>query len=141
MNIYTSYFGNAKALAKHGIKLVSIALWQPRYLSVPVVLRDVAPTPWMVKQASRQQYIDAYQQILSRIDPYEFLQRLDALSGGSDIALCCYEKPGEFCHRHLLAEYLTKATGVVVEEFVAPAPPPEPLKVEKIEPPSLFDDL
>lgn len=50
MKIYTSYFGNAKALAKEGIKIVSIACWQPRFLSVPVVMSDVAPTPWMVKR-------------------------------------------------------------------------------------------
>ena len=139
MKIYTSYFGNAKALAKNGIKIVSVALWQPRFLSVPLTMSDAAPTSWMVKKASHQQYLDAYQQILSRIDPHEFINRLETLGGGSDVALCCYEKPGEFCHRHLLAEYLTKNTGVVIDEFSATPPTPE--KVEKKEPPSLFDDL
>lgn len=139
MKIYTSYFGNAKALAKACVKIVSIACWQPRYLSVPVVMSDVAPTPWMVKKASHQQYLDAYRQILSRLDPYEFIERLERTCGGSDVALCCYEKPDDFCHRHLLAQYLSQHTGIEIKEFVST--PPAPKKPEKIEPPSLFDDL
>lgn len=139
MKIYTSYFGNSKALAKNNIMIVSIACWQPRFLSIPCVMSNVAPTPWMVKKASHQQYLDAYQQILSKVDPYEFINSLERISGGRDVALCCYEKPGDFCHRHLLAEYLTKNTGVEVTEFETT--PPAPKKPEKIEPPSLFDDL
>lgn len=50
MKIYTSYFGNAKALAKNNIMIVSIACWQPRFLSIPYVMGNVAPTPWMVKK-------------------------------------------------------------------------------------------
>lgn len=139
MNIYTSYFGNAKALAKAGIMIVGVARWSPRFLSVPVVMTDVAPTPWMVKQATRQQYLDAYQQILSKLNPHEFINRLEKVSNGADVALCCYEKPGEFCHRHLLAEYLTAKTGVEIKEFESI--PPTPKKPERNEPPSLFDGL
>ncbi len=139
MKIYTSYFGNAKALAKEGIRIVSVACWQPRFLPVPVVMADVAPTPWMVKKASHQQYLDAYRQILSKLDAYDFIERLERAYGGADVALCCYEKPGDFCHRHLLAEYLTAKTGIEIKEFEAT--PPAPKKPKKIEPPSLFDDL
>lgn len=139
MKIYTSYFGNAKALDRNGIMIVSIACWQPRFLSIPCIMRNVAPTPWMVKKASHEQYLDAYRQILSKVDPYEFINSLERISGGRDVALCCYEKPGDFCHRHLLAEYLTKHTGIEVKEF--DTTPPAPKKPEKIEPPSLFDDF
>ena len=30
----------------------------------------------------------------------------ETLGGDRDIILCCYEKPGEFCHRHVLANWL-----------------------------------
>lgn len=30
----------------------------------------------------------------------------DTVLGGGDIVLCCYEKPEDFCHRHILAEWL-----------------------------------
>ena len=32
------------------------------------------------------------------------------------IALICYEKPSEFCHRHLVADWL-KEYGIEVEEL------------------------
>ena len=34
------------------------------------------------------------------------LQELSAMTGGQDFALVCYEKPGDHCHRHLVAEWL-----------------------------------
>ena len=39
------------------------------------------------------------------------------LSGGKDVALCCYEKPGDFCHRHILAKWITENTGIEITEF------------------------
>ena len=33
------------------------------------------------------------------------------------IVLTCYEKPGDFCHRNLVAEWLTKA-GIPVKEII-----------------------
>lgn len=140
MKIYTSYFGNAKALAKEDIKIVSVARWQPRFMSVPVVMYDVAPTPWMVKQATREQYVDAYRQILSELDAQEFISRLENMSGGADVALCCYEKPGDFCHRHMLAQYLTERTGIQIMEFALAPKTSEPTQ-KKNEQPSLFDDF
>ena len=34
-----------------------------------------------------------------------------------DIALVCYEKPSDFCHRHLVAKWL-KENGYNVEEWI-----------------------
>lgn len=31
---------------------------------------------------------------------------LSEVADKRDIVLCCYEKPNEFCHRHILAEWL-----------------------------------
>lgn len=138
MKIYTSYFGNAKALAKAGVMIVSVARWQPRYLSVPASMLDVAPTPWMMKEATREQYLESYQRILSQLNAENFIKRLETLSGGRDVALCCYEKPGEFCHRRLLADFLSLKTGIEIEEF---GPKPEPPKPPVSKTPSLFDGL
>jgi len=138
MKIYTSYFGNAKALAKAGVVLISIARWQPRFLQVKHILLEVAPTVWMLKSATSEQYDEEYQKILSRLDVPAFMAKLEQIGSGRDVALCCYEKPGDFCHRHVLAEYLTKQTGVEITEFVAPSAPPKPTPPPQ---PSLFDDL
>lgn len=43
-------------------------------------------------------------------------QRLiDSLPDGS--LLLCYESPKDFCHRHLLAEWIERKTGFVVTEW------------------------
>ena len=40
-------------------------------------------------------------------------------STGKDYILLCYEKPGDFCHRHILADYINKALGEgTVREYV-----------------------
>ena len=36
--------------------------------------------------------------------------------GENDIALICYEKPSDFCHRHLVAEWLNQ-NGFKCEEW------------------------
>ena len=38
------------------------------------------------------------------------------MAGTEDIALVCYEKPGDFCHRHLVADWLNEA-GYQCEEY------------------------
>jgi hypothetical protein len=37
---------------------------------------------------------------------------------GPDVTLLCYEKPGEFCHRRLVAEWFEQELGVVVPELM-----------------------
>jgi hypothetical protein len=40
-------------------------------------------------------------------------------STGKDYILLCYEKPGDFCHRHILADYINKALGEgIIREYV-----------------------
>ena len=34
-----------------------------------------------------------------------------------NIALICYEKPSDFCHRHLVADWMTK-NGIPVKELI-----------------------
>ncbi len=51
--------------------------------------------------------------------PYEIREQLqDNLCNSPDwhIALICYEKPSDFCHRHLVAKWLSDA-GVKCEEW------------------------
>ena len=46
-----------------------------------------------------------------------FLTNIERLANGKDVALCCYEKPGDFCHRHLVAKWMNEKLGVQIEEF------------------------
>lgn len=54
-----------------------------------------------------QQYTDQYLSLLRRrwaITQKPFIDLLDM----GDICLCCYCRPGDFCHRHIAAEALQK---------------------------------
>lgn len=117
MKIYTSYFGNAKKLASANITIISIARFRPRFLSC-VSLLEVAPSAFMVKgDITREQYISLYEDILKKLNIDEFINKISVLSGGRDVALCCYEKPDDFCHRHLLSKWIKEKVGYEITEF------------------------
>jgi uncharacterized protein (DUF488 family) len=50
--------------------------------------------------------------VLGKLDPAKVL---DDLGGGA--ILMCWEKPGEDCHRRLVAEWLEKHLSIKVPEF------------------------
>jgi len=52
-----------------------------------------------------------YKEVLDKLDPKEAFEEL-----GEDATLLCWEKPGNFCHRRIVAEWLEKALGVTIEE-------------------------
>lgn len=118
MKFYTSYFGKLGALHKIGIVPICIARGIPKFYG-GAVEQSVAPYGWMLKDnVTRDQYVEAYfHQVLARVNPIQFLKRCEEISGGRDVALLCYEKPTDFCHRHLLAEWLENETGVEITEF------------------------
>lgn len=117
MEIYTSYFGNIKELKKAGIIPVSIARWLPKWYN-GIALKNVAPTPSMLKDdITRDEYIARYKAMIKNVNAKEFIETLSYFTKGQPCALLCYEKPNEFCHRHLLAEYLNKELGLNIQEF------------------------
>lgn len=117
MKIYTSYFGNIKRLNESGVFAICVAIGRPKFLSLPQML-NVAPTRYMVSgPCSREEYLRLYDQILAKQDAHQVVSQIESLSGGRDVALCCYEKPGDFCHRHILAKWITDNTGIEVKEF------------------------
>ena len=117
MKIYTSYFANSRKLNEADIKIICVAIGRPRFIKAPQML-NVCPTRYMVSgPCSREEYLKLYDQILSEQDAHQVVKQIESLSGGKDVALCCYEKPGDFCHRHILAKWITDNTGIDVKEF------------------------
>lgn len=116
MKIYTSYFANIKNLEKEDIIPISIARYSPKWF-LGKRYTYAAPTSFMLSsQCSREQYLSMYKDILRKLNPEYLVNAIRYMSRGKDVALCCYEKPEEFCHRHLLAEWLTQ-NGYEVKEF------------------------
>ena len=121
MKIYTSYFGNLKNLPD---SIVPIAICG----AVPAGYKGWRYT----KLAPKLNFFKVYKETLDKdyyirnfkkeifdvLDPNRVVEELSVYAQGKDIALICYEKPGDFCHRHLVAEWLTENTDYKVEEYV-----------------------
>lgn len=111
--IYTSYFGNMRKLS--GITPVSIARMTPRQIKI-AEYKALAPRYEMLRM-NMSDYLVEYQKILHSLNPEKVLQELQAIGNGKPIALLCYEKPHEFCHRHLVSEWLSYSLSATVEEY------------------------
>lgn len=117
MKIYTSYYGNLKKLKESNIIPISIARWQPKWYA-GITYKVVAPTADMLKSDNiKDDYVAQYKRILSALNAKKVVDQILFLTGGRDCALLCYEKPNDFCHRHLLAEWLQSELGIIVREF------------------------
>jgi hypothetical protein len=132
MEVYTSYFGMKANIEKEDILPVSIALWKPRWYE-GLEYKKIAPKAFMLRgDYDQDEYIRFYEQwVLNKLNVDEVIKDLERLGDGKDIALLCYEKPGEFCHRHLFAEWMLEQTGWEIEEF---RPQPKKQKSSDFEP-------
>lgn len=64
------------------------------------------------------------EEVLKKLSPVEIYNELIKLMdkhSKKDLALLCYEKPGEICHRRFIAEWLEKENSVTVPEFFIPS--------------------
>lgn len=98
--------------------MICVAIGKPKFMpNVPHML-NVCPTRYMISGAcSNAEYLKLYDRILACQNANAVIEQIKSLSGGQDAALCCYEKPGDFCHRHILAKWLTENTGIEITEF------------------------
>jgi hypothetical protein len=111
----TSYFGNKKAA--QDLKSVSIARWPPRWWGSRRRFVALAPSADLLKRAKADlpwpEYVTEYRrEVLEKLDPAKVFLEL-----GGDSVLLCWERPGEDCHRRLVAEWLEKTLKIKVPEL------------------------
>ena len=100
-------------------KAVSVSASVPEYFQGEH-LKMLAPS-WNLIMSYKEGRIDANEYEKRYIDLLETERNLDpkevfnALPNGT--ILLCYEKPGEFCHRRILAKWLENATGSPINEW------------------------
>lgn len=133
--IYTSYFAKIKSLPENVIP-VSICGKAPDWYK-GLQYRKLAPKydffmKWK-ENHDNDYYITHFQtEVLDNIDiirtlheihlllPDEIKTKMQSSVWNSDdfhIALICYEKPSDFCHRHLVADWLN-SNGVKCVEWI-----------------------
>ena len=108
--IYTSYFARCNKLPK-GIVPVSIARQAPAGYT-GLEYKTLAPT-WDILSEYKQTkdertYIQQYNYQLFLLSADQVVKELKELAQSDQIILLCYEKPDDFCHRHLVAQWLTE---------------------------------
>lgn len=118
----TSNYASLKKIIEENpnANVFSISVGPPKYVNM-AHLPDFAPSWQMVKDIragiiTEEQYTKKYLALLHqrKITPEVALKIIP-----EDAILLCYESPGEFCHRRILAEWLITHTGVRFDEWMA----------------------
>lgn len=119
--LYTSRWAN-KDLADLDVVLVGISRGIPRWpLSYRYrLLRLLAPTRETFGKGTddfAEQYVARLEEIgLEKI--VSDLARIGEKNRDRPLVLLCWEKPSEFCHRHVLGDWIQENVGVEVPELV-----------------------
>lgn len=122
--LYTSYFGNLANLPDN-IVPISICGKAPDWYK-GMQYKKLAPKydffmKWKVNH-NNGYYIKCFnEQVLRELDAQrvynEFLHMCSKFPiDEPDFCLICYEKPSDFCHRHLVAEWFNK-NGIKCKEY------------------------
>lgn len=125
--VYTSYFAKLKSLPENIIP-ISICGKAPDWYK-GLQYKKLAPKydffmKWK-ENHDNDYYIKCFnEQVLNKTNVLAVLKELIDLTSsvsdedriGKEICLICYEKPSDFCHRHLVADWLNK-NGITCEEY------------------------
>jgi len=113
----TSYFAKLKSITNP----LSISGKAPDWYSGPQY-RILAPkygffSAYKAGEIDSVGYTECYyDQVLRHLDASQVYQYL-VQTYGENVTLLCYEKPGDFCHRRLVADWFETYLGIPVLEL------------------------
>ena len=126
MKIYTSYFAKINKLPQNVVPIAICAKVPPSCNILQY--KKLSPKygffmEWK-KNGDNDFYIEHFQkEVLDVTDANDVIDELQTLIrhfadfGELDICLVCYEKPTDFCHRHLVSKWL-RESGYDCEEYI-----------------------
>ncbi|MDO8640243.1 MAG: hypothetical protein Q7R33_01755 [Nitrosarchaeum sp.] len=108
----TSYF--AKSAKKPNA--VSIAGKAPVWFTGRQY-KKLAPKYWFFQKYKEDGDVEFYKiqyqkEVLDKLDPKTVFMEL-----GDNAVILCWEAPDKFCHRHLVAKWLSEKLGVIINEI------------------------
>lgn len=118
--IYTSYFANIKNLPNNFIPIAICGKAPDNWDGL--CYKRLAPKweffkVWKDNHDNNYYISNFYSQVLSKLNPQSVVRELfNMCPKGTFPVLICYEKPDDFCHRHLVADWLNN-NGFQTEEF------------------------
>ncbi|MCP4394435.1 MAG: DUF488 domain-containing protein [Alphaproteobacteria bacterium] len=110
MILRTDYFAKLKKRGHVDSSPISVARYSNK-IKIPTC-PDLFPPKELLKGCKsgsifEKEYLIIFNKYLDTLDPAQVLQNLKQLAENKeDITICCYEKTGEFCHRHPAATWL-----------------------------------
>jgi len=119
--LYTTYFAKWRSIPSD-IAVVSICGKAPDWYQ-GIQYKKLAPrwgffSEWK-KNHNNHFYVERFnQEVLAHFDAKQVYDELTAITGSRDIALVCYERPEQFCHRHLVANWF-RENGFAIKEYVS----------------------
>lgn len=118
---FTSYFANFGKIPT-GVIPVAICGRAPDWWR-KLQYKKLAPSwsiwsEWKYDHHNNDIYTARFNnEILANLDVNIVMRQLLELTEGKPFCLMCYEKPGDFCHRHLVADWM-KSAGINIEEYM-----------------------
>ena len=121
--MYTGYFAKLKKYESTGLIPISICGKAPDWYQ-GLQYKKLAPkweffNEWKngKHKGDNDYYIAHFKsEVLDNLDINEVLDSLCSHGALNKIILICYEKPADFCHRHLVADWLNE-NGIECTEF------------------------
>lgn len=106
MKIFTSYFSNYRNFPKD-CAIYSIVRYNKNWNEYPNLI-GLSPSEEILSKMKNgdideKEFAIQYLNDISEIDLIDFFNKLSLINDNKDILLLCYEKKGDFCHRHLLS--------------------------------------
>jgi len=129
--IYTSHFSNKRLKNKEGIRIsVCRSMQGYTFYHYNRWYKELAPDFEILKrfkstgnrtQSTKdwftQEYIRKLDELRNSGRLEGYIDELEKLVQYNDVYLLCYEKPLEFCHRHILADYLNNHYELNISEY------------------------
>lgn len=118
--IFTSYFFSKK-IQKIDLSLISVAYSIPEEINSKLNINKYKPLypkkellySYKENIISSDEYTERYyKDVLLKLDPDKVFKDI-----GFNSVLLCWEKPKEFCHRHLIAKWLNDNLNCGVKEL------------------------
>ena len=117
--IYTTYFAMLRKMPEDVVPIAVCA--RPPVNWDGLCVEELIP-PYKDFQewkgtGNNDKFAEQYKKkVLNRLEPEVVSNWLQYLAEGRDVALVCYEKSSDFCHRHLIREWLNEH-GIACEEW------------------------
>ncbi|EMO73890.1 PF04343 family protein [Leptospira kirschneri str. 200801925] len=98
-----------------GFVVFNISRFSPRWIAKgkQIQFKALAPSKEMLEDGYEW---DEFDSNLDKLNAIEIINQLKTLANNNPIALCCYEKDPDKCHRSRVARWLFKS-GFYVEEY------------------------